>query len=264
MFFKSKVIVFATILFVLLPLNAQSTVVRISTSLGIIEVDLFDQTTPETVNNFLSYVNTGAYDNVVVHRSVSGFILQSGGFEYNGQTNPGEVPLDEIEVGVAVVNEPLLSNLRGTIAMAKLSDSPDSATSQWFINLSNNSSNLDLQNSGFTVFGQVQGDSMQVVDEIAELSLVNLGGAFSVIPMQNYTDTDFNNDVVIFEDNLVIISNIIVTNTAVDSSSGLNPAQNISLDFNSNPNDFISPDSGGGAITWLGLFSLLILSLRKK
>lgn len=264
MFFKSKVIVFATTLFVLLPLNVQSTAVRISTSLGIIEVDLFDETTPETVENFLSYVNTGAYDNVVVHRSVSGFIVQSGGFEYNGQANPGEVPLDEIEVGVSVANEPLLSNLRGTIAMAKLSDLPDSATSQWFINLSNNSSNLDLQNSGFSVFGQVRGDSMQVVDEIADLSLVNLGGAFSVIPMQDYTDTDFSNNVVISEDNLVIISSIIVANTAVDSSSELSPAQNISLNLNNNPNQSISSDSGGGAITWLALVSFLILCLRKR
>ncbi len=113
------------------------------------EIDLFEEETPETVANFLNYVNDGDYANTFIHRSVAGFVIQGGGFTFiDGERQ--SVPTDP-----PVVNEPGISNLRGTIAMAKLSGDPNSATSQWFINLADNAENLDGQNGGFTVFGQV-------------------------------------------------------------------------------------------------------------
>jgi peptidyl-prolyl cis-trans isomerase A (cyclophilin A) len=111
-----------------------------------------------------------------------------------------------------------LSNMRGTIAMAKTSN-PDSATSQWFINLSNNANSLDVATNagGFTVFGQVVGDGMQVVDAIAALTLLNGGGTFGELPIRNYSQTDVDNEVQITDDNLVVIFDIVVTNMAADS-----------------------------------------------
>ena len=127
-----------------------ATIVQFQTVLGPFEVNLYDQSTPATVANFLAYVNAGAYDNVVVHRVVGGFVVQGGGFTYEGTETFADVVRN-----TPVVNEPKFSNVRGTIAMAKLSGDANSATNQWFINLGDNSANLDVQNGGFTVFGQV-------------------------------------------------------------------------------------------------------------
>ena len=209
-------------------LNVHSTVVEIRTSLGIIEVNLFDNTTPETVANFLSYANSGAYASSVVHRSVSNFVIQGGGFTYNGPVAVNSFSLDSISTGTPIANDPKLSNLRGTIAMAKTS-SPDSATSQWFINLSNNANSLDVATNagGFTVFGQVVGDGMQVVDAIAALTLLNGGGAFGELPIRDYTQTDVNNEVPITDDNLVVISDIVVIDNEISTYPDLNPPINV-------------------------------------
>src|SRR5262249_52926574 len=90
-----------------------------------------------------------------------------------------------IPANAPVVNEfsSSRSNLRGTIAMAKLGGNPNSATNQWFFNLADNSANLDSQNGGFTVFGQVVGDGMQVVDAIAAKPIVNAGSPFDNLPL---------------------------------------------------------------------------------
>lgn len=116
---------------------------------------MFDQTgagAPATVANFLNYVEDDDYASSIIHRSVPGFIIQGGGFTVDSASGIAEVPADP-----AVVNEysPQRSNTRGTIAMAKLGNDPNSATNQWFFNLGNNSANLDNQNGGFTVFGEV-------------------------------------------------------------------------------------------------------------
>lgn len=152
------------------------------TALGDIGIELFDSAAPLTVANFMNYVNSGAYANSFIHRSVPGFIIQGGGYTWNGS-----IPV-AIAQNPPVVNEfdPSRSNVRGTIAMAKLSGDPNSATSQWFFNLADNSANLDYQNGGFTVFGQVIGNGMDVVDAIAALPVYNVGGAFTNLPLRNY------------------------------------------------------------------------------
>jgi peptidyl-prolyl cis-trans isomerase A (cyclophilin A) len=257
MFFKNTPLVFASTLFALLSFNVQSTIVVIKTSLGPVEVNLFDNTTPETVANFISYVDSGAYADNVVHRSVSGFIVQAGGFQYTGPIT-GSFALDNVAAGPPVVNEPNFSNLRGTIAMAKLENQANSATSGWFINLANNNANLDTQNSGFTVFGQVTDEGMQVIDAIANLSVFNAGGAFSNLPIRNYTQTDVDNNVPITDENLVVISDIEVTDRATDTAANLNPALNTLIN-SSGPNG----DSGGGSINLLLLFCLIFLTKNR-
>lgn len=261
MFFKNNPFILVSALCVLLSFNVQSTIVEIRTSLGTIEVNLFDNTTPETVDNFLSYVNSGAYFNNVVHRSVGGFIVQAGGYQYNGPIT-GSFTLDEIETGPAVVNEPKLSNLRGTIAMAKLGNQANSATSQWFINLANNSANLDLQNSGFTVFGQVTDEGMEVIDAIAELNYLknDSGASFDNLPGRNYTQTDFENKEPITDDHLVIISDVVVTDAAADTAANLNPTANTLINSSNGGGD---SGSGGGAIGWLLLLGLAMLQKNK-
>ena len=261
MFLISKPLVSISALFALLSFNAQSTIVEIRTSLGIVEVNLFDNTTPETVANFLSYADSGSYANSVVHRSVSNFVIQGGGFSYAGPIDVNSFTLDRIPTGTPIANDPKLSNVRGTIAMAK-SSNPDSATSQWFINLSDNSNSLDVVTNagGFTVFGQVIGDGMQVVDAIAALTLLNGGGAFGELPIRNYTQTDVDNDVAITDEHLVVVTDVVITDSSVDTAANLNPTLNTLI--NAQSPDVNSGGSGGGSFSWLLLLGLL--SLGKK
>lgn len=157
-----------------------SVIARMQTSLGSIDVQLYDTEAPLTVENFLSYAKSGAYAGSFIHRSMPGFIIQGGGYGWNGTTNQ----LSYVVSNPPVLNEysPSRSNLRGTIAMAKLGNDPNSATNQWFFNLADNSANLDNQNGGFTVFGQVLNSGMGVVDAIAALPRVDAGGTFSTLP----------------------------------------------------------------------------------
>ncbi len=157
-----------------------SVIARMQTSLGSIDVQLYDTEAPLTVANFLSYAKSGAYAGSFIHRSMPGFIIQGGGYGWNGTTNQ----LSYVVSNPPVLNEysPSRSNLRGTIAMAKLGNDPNSATNQWFFNLADNSANLDNQNGGFTVFGQVLNSGMGVVDAIAALPRVDAGGTFSTLP----------------------------------------------------------------------------------
>ena len=178
-----------------------SAAVRLTTSLGTMNFTLDAQTAPITVANFLRYVDEGRYfiadpaaserASLFFHRSVPGFIIQSGGFlgtvDPNAPSdNPGQVRPSQVPAFEPIQNEPFISNTRGTIAMAKLGDNPNSATSQWFINLANNSANLDHQNGGFTVFGRVP-SGMAVADSIAALPRYNGGGAFTDLPVRNYS-----------------------------------------------------------------------------
>ncbi len=149
---------------------AANFVLRMQTDLGAMDIEMFDTVAPQTVANFMNYVNDRDYEGTFFHRSIPGFVVQGGGYIAN--TPNGSILTDGaslIPTDPPVVNEFNLSNLRGTIAMAKVGGDPDSATSQWFFNLADNSANLDNQNGGFTVFAQVLNDGMDVVDTIAAL-----------------------------------------------------------------------------------------------
>lgn len=162
------------------------TIVNVETNVGNFSIELFDTQAPATVANFLSYVNSGRYNGTVFHRVVRNFIVQGGGFSFDSATQsfPG------IDLDPAVVNEFGISNTRGTIAMAKLSGDANSATSQWFVNLADNSGNLDNQNGGFTVFGRIIEPGMTLVDSISNLALFNLGGVAAEIPLVGVTNDE--------------------------------------------------------------------------
>ncbi len=162
--------------------------VRVTTNLGVMDFILYNTATPQTVANFLGYVNnvssSGNYNGSVFHRSVSGFIVQGGAFKTLSAPNNFSVTTTT----ASPANEPGISNLRGTVAMAKLGSDPNSATDQFFVNLADNSGNLDNQNGGFTAFARVAGNGMAVADAIAGLPNatynVNLGGTAS--SMENW------------------------------------------------------------------------------
>lgn len=142
---------------------------------------------PLTVANFERYIEEEKYTDIILHRLISGFVLQGGGFQWsNNQTSPSS-----IESFPAVQNEfsSERSNTRGTIAMAKIGNDPDSATNQWFFNLADNSANLDNQNGGFTVFGKTKTQTdLLFVDILASSPVANAGGVFSSLPYVSLTE----------------------------------------------------------------------------
>ena len=209
---------------------SQATVIQMDFAIGNqpakqIFIELLDQPFPEgapkTVENFLRYIEytdpdtseiVRRFDNTLIHRSIPGFVVQGGGFVHipnpageNFATDTSKVVIDKTASGVnkTVENEFDISrsNVRGTVAMAKQGGDPDSATSQWFINIGDNSGNLDNQNGGFTVFGRVIGMTASntgdtVADEIEQLGTVDIRAvdpsfsAFSGLPLFGYTQGD--------------------------------------------------------------------------
>ena len=162
-----------------LPVHA--TVVTVETTFGTFEIDLFEDDAPETVENFLRYVEAGDFENLIVHRSVSRFVIQSGGYT----VGPGDRQPRRVTSKGAIDNEAGRSNKRGTIAMALLGNDPDSATSEWYINIIDNRQ-LDI--GDFTVFGEVLGDGMRVVDAINNQRVHDYGtdSAFDEMPLVDY------------------------------------------------------------------------------
>lgn len=137
-----------------------NTHVEVFTDLGSFFVELYDET-PATKDNFLQHANSEFYDNLLFHRVIDHFMIQSGGIETTlGRREPLVKELQN-------ESSPERKNLRGTIAMARFSD-PNSATSQWFVNVKDNP-HLDAKadQPGFTVFGEVS-CGMNIVDAIAK------------------------------------------------------------------------------------------------
>ena len=220
-----------------------------NTSQGVIEINLFDQQTPKTVANFLSYVQDDSYNETVIHRSVSNFVIQGGGFTFSDS-------LDAITTKPAVENEPVFSNVKGTIAMAKLSGDANSATSQWFFNITDNSTALDTQNGGFTVFGQITAASQSTLDKIA--ALVHCGET----PVVDITaEQCASTDVTISSANLVTIQNVAVMDDDPNSAAGLTVTENTLIDSGTSTDS--SSSSGGGLIWLLGAFLLAVPRLKR-
>lgn len=142
------------------PAEAKFEYVAIRTSKGDIVLELDAAKAPLSVENFLAYAKEGFYDNTVYHRVIPNFMVQGGGFATDGKQKP-------TKAGVKNEWRNGLSNTRGTIAMARLGNRPDSATAQFFINLKDNGF-LDQprDGAGYAVFGQVIA-GMDVVDAIA-------------------------------------------------------------------------------------------------
>ncbi len=136
--------------------------VTIKTNFGDIKVELFEKEAPETVRNFLSYVDSGFYKNTIFHRIIPDFMIQGGGFTTDFVQKPTNPPIKN-----EAANQ--LPNRRGTLAMAR-TNVVDSATCQFFINLVDNDFlNFKAptpQHFGYCVFGQVT-EGMEVVDKIA-------------------------------------------------------------------------------------------------
>ncbi len=142
--------------------------VELVTSLGTIELQLDPQRAPKTVANFLQYVKSGFYGGTIFHRVIPGFMIQGGGFTPDMQQKPTQPP-------IPLESQNGLKNLRGTIAMARTAN-PNSATSQFFINLVDNPA-LDYpqpDGHGYAVFGQVI-KGMDVVDRIAKVPTQDAG-----------------------------------------------------------------------------------------
>src|ERR1044072_1544883 len=239
---------------------ANATIMQFPTVLGPFEVNLYDQNTPATVANFLAYVNAGAYNNTVVHRAVNNFVAQGGGFTYQGTQTLGNVVQN-----AAVVNEPKYSNVRGTIAMAKLSGNANSATNQWFINLADNSANLDVQNGGFTVFGQVIGNRMDVLNAINALPKFALASPFDSMPLRDYTQQNFTDKAEITDRNLVLVTSIVVIDGAANTAASLTPVANTLINQPTAPPASNGDGGGGGGAMGFGsLLSLGLISLLRR
>jgi peptidyl-prolyl cis-trans isomerase A (cyclophilin A)/peptidyl-prolyl cis-trans isomerase B (cyclophilin B) len=147
--------------------SAANPQVELDTTAGVIKLELYPEAAPKTVANFLDYVKSGHYVGTQFHRVIDGFMIQGGGFTTDFKEKPTKPPIPiESESSVKAG----LSNAPGTIAMARTSD-PNSATSQFFINVNNNArlnfSAPTPQGYGYTVFGKVI-DGMDVVNKIAK------------------------------------------------------------------------------------------------
>jgi len=142
------------------PASGKNPAVEIETSMGSITAELFAKEAPLSVKNFMGYAEKGFYNGTIFHRVIAGFMIQGGGFTAEMITKPTEAPIkNEAANG--------LKNDRGTLSMARTGD-PDSATSQFFINLVNNQglNRPSPDGHGYAVFGKVV-KGMDVVDKIA-------------------------------------------------------------------------------------------------
>ncbi len=144
------------------------------TSLGKIRLDLFKEKDPLTVNNFVKYVKAGYYNDTIFHRIIDGFIIQGGGYDksFSEKTNTN-IPIKNTSFNG-------LKNALGTIAMARKPNFPDSATSQFFINLTNNPDlDYSIGQKGYAVFGKVI-SGMEIVQKIAKQKIGQREGMYNV------------------------------------------------------------------------------------
>jgi cyclophilin family peptidyl-prolyl cis-trans isomerase len=149
-------------LFVSIPASAANPQVELKTNFGNMTIELYPDKAPKTVENFLDYVKDGYYNGTIFHRVIPGFMIQGGGFDKSLKQKPARQPVQN-EAANGLKNE------AGTVAMARTSD-PHSASSQFFVNVANNSflnyTAPTTQGYGYTVFGRIT-KGMDVVNKIA-------------------------------------------------------------------------------------------------
>ena len=148
------------------------------TSLGEIKIELYPEDAPVTVENFIEYANAGHFDGLIFHRVIPGFVVQGGGFTPDMQQRETRTPIqNEADNG--------LKNLVGTLSMARTPD-PNSATSQFFINLVDNAfldhTAKNAQGWGYAVFAKVV-EGMDVVEQMAQLPTGQVG-PYSDVPLE--------------------------------------------------------------------------------
>ncbi len=204
---------FAALLFLLPSIGVgQTQLVRFDSNFGKFDIELFENT-PLTNANFLTYVDAGDYTNTFLHRHAIDFVLQGGGFNFeNGQ-------FGATNQNAPVLNEPFNSNLRGTVAMAKLGGDPDSASNQWFFNLNDNSANLDNQNGGFTAFAEVVGDGLDIIDAVRGVPIFDASSitpAFNTLPLRDFA----NDGSPLVADNLLLFNQIVRVTSALGDLDG--------------------------------------------
>jgi len=145
--------------------------VILDTPKGQVTIELYPEKAPDTVKNFLAYVDAGFYSGTIFHRVIPGFMIQGGGFSSDMQQKPTRPP-------IKIESDNGLKNERGTIAMARTQD-PNSATAQFFINSVDNTflnfKAKTVQGWGYAVFGKVV-QGMEVVDEISKVKTGAKGG----------------------------------------------------------------------------------------
>jgi|GEM_PF-3493725 len=178
-----------------------TSVVRMVSNLGTVNVALFGGLgagqAPNTVTNFLTYANANRYNNTIIHRAPTNFVIQGGSFALPPQA--GSQPT-EIVTNPAINLENPSGNIRGTLAMAR-TNAPNSATSGWFINTRDNRASLDARAAGtngpqdqgtpgFAVFGRVFPGSLSVVDAIAAVPRFDFGDPFAELPLRNWNQVN--------------------------------------------------------------------------
>jgi cyclophilin family peptidyl-prolyl cis-trans isomerase len=147
--------------------------VELDTSAGVIKIELYPDAAPKTVANFAQYVKDKFYDGTQFHRVIDGFMIQGGGYTPEFSEKPTRPP---VPIEAESSSKAGLLNVPGTVSMARTSN-PNSATSQFFINVNDNKSlNYSPTNPGYTVFGKVV-SGMDVVTKIAK-SATGSGGQF--------------------------------------------------------------------------------------
>ena len=226
--------------------GVQGKMVRMTTTVGKIDVELFTDAAPQTVANFLQYVSAGSYTDTIFHkvkRNASGTStsLLGGAFSVTGGA------VNFITTFGNVANEFSLPDTRGTIAMYKQHDSPDSASDQWFFNVTDNSAKFGSDNNGgYTVFGRIIGKGMERVDGISSLktydisSLVDIG-AFKKTPLYNYDPSQ-----PVAANNLVVATSIAEL-PLVSQGKGSPGALKITVLENTNPG-VVSADVSGDTL----------------
>jgi peptidyl-prolyl cis-trans isomerase A (cyclophilin A) len=258
--------------------SANATIVSIKTSISdqTIDVNLFDTTTPATVANFLTYVNDGAYTSSIIHRAPADFVVQGGGFTFNGNW-----PLEALATNATVINEPVYSNVAGTIAMAKQGNDENSATNQWFFNLTDNSNNLDRQNGGFTAFGQVINgiEVLQQINTAKRCDSPVSGSPFTDIPMLFSAEQSCSDMAVAGIENFIVIEHVTIIDSSEATDSNLNPAltkfpdsdgdgvMDVDDAFPNDPSRYLAEateKSSGGSMTWLVLLALPLMAIRRR